>query len=109
MKTYDYDVAISVAGEDRSAAEKLIFELVSRKIRIFYDKMDESTLWGKDLVESLHEIFSKRAGFCLIFVSKYYLEKQWPKHEKRSALERALSDEAEYILPLQMDETRGCP
>lgn len=52
MKSYDYDVAISVAGEDRAAAEKLIFELVSRKIRIFYDKMDESALWGKDLVES---------------------------------------------------------
>ncbi len=44
---YPYDVAISFAGEDRIHAEALADALRRRKINVFYDKYEKTTLWGK--------------------------------------------------------------
>jgi hypothetical protein len=40
-----------------------------------------------------------------MFVSKHYAEKVWTRHERRSALTRALEDKREYILPARFDDT----
>lgn len=105
MSPYEYDIALSFAGEDRSHAEALAMALVSRKIRVFYDKFEEHTLWGKNLIEYLHEVYSKRARYCIILISKNYVKKEWTRHERRSALERALHQEREYLLPIRLDDT----
>ena len=105
MVRYEYDVAFSMAGEDRPKAERLLLRLLESNVRVFYDKLEEHELWGKDLAETLHEIFAKKARYCVMFVSKHYLEKRWPRHERRSAMERAIADNTEYILPLRIDDT----
>ncbi len=40
-----------------------------------------------------------------MFVSKEYAEKEWPRHERRSALARALRERREYVLPVRFDDT----
>ena len=57
-ETYQYDVGLSFAGEQRQYVEEVAANLKSRGIRIFYDDYEKETLWGKDLYEHLSEIFS---------------------------------------------------
>ena len=40
-----------------------------------------------------------------MFVSRSYAEKMWTRHERRSALARAVSQESAYILPVRLDST----
>jgi acyl carrier protein len=107
---YDYDIAISYAGEDRSVAEEISSQLSKNNVRVFYDRNDDiqASLWGKDLYSYFAELYSKRARYCLIVISSNYAKKVWTKHELRAAQERALKESAEgreYILPLRLDDT----
>jgi len=101
----DYDVAISFAGQDRDTAEQLASELSSRGLSVFYDRDQQANLWGKDLYQHLADVYSSRARFCLVLVSQHYLGRAWTKHELSSAQSRAFQQDAEYILPVRLDDT----
>lgn len=100
-----YDVAISFAGEDRLLAEKIASGLVTRGINVFYDKYEESNLWGKDLYVHLTQIYRDDSKYCLMLISKFYVTKQWTSHERKAAQARAFTENKEYILPLKLDDT----
>lgn len=102
---YKYDVALSFAGEDRSYVEKVAEILKESNIRVFYDKFEESNLWGKNLYTYLDDIYGKQALYTVIFCSQHYAKKLWPNHERESAQERAFKDNHEYILPARFDQT----
>jgi len=102
---YEYDVALSFAGEERAYVEKVAFILKTNKIKVFYDAFEEAKLWGKNLYEYLDEIYQRKAKYCIIFISKNYAEKLWTTHERKSAQERAFKDNEEYILPVRFDNT----
>ena len=104
-RTFQYDVCLSFAGEDREYVERVAAELIERGIRVFYDKHEEATLWGKDLYEHLDYIYRKAARFSVLFASRHYAAKVWPNHERRSMQERALLENEEYILPARFDST----
>jgi photosystem II stability/assembly factor-like uncharacterized protein len=104
-KAYEYDVALSFAGEDRRLAEELAHRLGHFGLRIFYDRDQQATLWGKDLYQHLQEIYRDKARFCVIFISASYVRKHWPRHELKQAQARALIESREYILPLRIDDT----
>jgi hypothetical protein len=74
-------------------------------VRVFYDDYEKATLWGKDLYQHLQKIYQDKAKYCVVFVSKYYLQKHWSKHELRHAQARSFKSEREYILPLRLDKT----
>lgn len=100
-----YDVLFSFAGEDRIYVEEVAAFLRSKDVRIFYDRYEEATLWGKDLAEYFDSIYRLSGQYCVIFISKHYADKMWTKHERRSALDRALKEHQEYILPVRFDST----
>lgn len=103
---YEYDVAISYASEDREYAEALADVLHSRGVNIFYDKYERAVLWGEDLYTKLSDIYLKKARYCIVFLSKHYVNKVWTKHELQSAQDRALQDQNAYILPIRLDNTK---
>jgi hypothetical protein len=104
--SFDYDVALSFAGEDRHYAVALAAKLTKKRIRVFYDAYEKAGLWGKNLSAHLGEVYSRRARFCVVFVSQKYVEKLWTTLEFRAALERALREKGrEYILPVRIDNT----
>jgi hypothetical protein len=103
---FDYDVALSFAEEDRAIACAIAKGLSSRNIRVFYDEFEESKLWGKNLYDHLADVYSKRAAFCLMIISRSYAQKAWTTHERRSAQARAFNEKREYILPLRLDDTQ---
>lgn len=102
---YQYDVAISFAGEDRQIAMQLVEKLEARGVSVFYDDNEQAHLWGKDLYEYLSDVYSKKAQFCLMLISEHYPLKPWTKVERRSALARAFRQPEEYILPVRLDDT----
>ena len=102
---YEYDVALSFAGEERDYVEKVAEFLSEYEVKFFYDDYDEIDLWGKDLYAHLDEIYRKKAKYCVMFLSQHYAAKAWPNHERASAQARALAQKEEYILPARFDDT----
>ena len=100
-----YDVLFSFAGEDRKYVEEAADYLRSNGVSVFYDRYEEVTLWGKDLAEHFDSIYRFSGQYCVIFISKHYADKMWTKHERRSALDRALKEHQEYLLPVRVDGT----
>jgi hypothetical protein len=104
-QSFEYDVCLSFAGEDREYVEAVAAGLRERGIRVFYDADEVAQLWEKDLYEHLHYVYHKAARYCVLFVSDAYGRKVWPTHERRSAQERAIGEDHEYILPARFDDT----
>lgn len=101
---YEYDIAISFAGEDRELAEGIASRLIEHDVRVFYDELERAELWGKDLYQHLHEIYFEKAQFCLLLVSQDYVGKAWPEHELKAIQARDFSEDREYVLPVRIDD-----
>lgn len=102
---FEYDVCLSFAGEERPYVEMVARVLQDRGARVFYDRDEVQTLWGKDLVEHFDHIYRSASRYCVMFISEAYASKAWTRHERRSALARALVEENEYVLPARFDDT----
>lgn len=100
-----YEVALSFAGEQRGYVEEVALALQSRGIGVFYDEFEKTALWGRDLVEELQRIYERDSGKVVIFISKAWVEKAWPRHERRATLSRAVQESGEYVLPVRFDDT----
>ncbi|QFY76126.1 hypothetical protein CEQ83_26560 (plasmid) [Priestia megaterium] len=105
MKAWEYDVVLSFAGEDRKYVYEIADTLKSSGIKVFYDKYEVVSLWGKDLYSHLDDIYRNKSMYCVMFLSKNYKKKVWTNHERESAQARAFEEKAEYILPIRLDET----
>ena len=100
-----YEVALSFAGEQRKYVEEVARALQSRGIAVFYDGFEKISLWGRHLPEELQTVYERKSGLVVIFVSKEWVDKAWPRHERRSALSRAIQEKGEYVLPVRFDDT----
>lgn len=106
----EYDVVFSFAGVQREYVEKVRNELSKYKVSVFYDNDSIVDLWGKNLYLYLAEMYSQKARYCVIFISKEYQEHPWTIHEFQFASERVFDsygkqDMPEYILPVIFDDT----
>ena len=99
---FEYDVALSFAGENRPIVEEFADRLKAKNITVFYDEYVAADMWGRDLVDHLVNIYSRKARYCVMFISQYYPLKKWTGVERRAAQERAFRDSNEYILPLRV-------
>jgi len=104
-KSFDYDVVISFAGENRNTVDPIATLAKEAGLSVFYDKFEEANLWGKNLYTHLSEVYNKKGKYCIIFISKEYKEKVWTTKEREAAQARALKETMEYILPIRLDDT----
>ena len=100
-----FDIALSFAGEDRAYVEKVAAWLLKMGYKVFYDKYETVTLWGKNLYESLIEAYQKKARYTVMFCSKYYAKKIWTNVERQAAQAKAYKSCKDYILPARFDKT----
>lgn len=100
-----YDVACSFAGENRPYVHRVAELLRKVGIDVFYDEFEKARLWGKNLIDYLADIYQHRSRFVVMFISKHYVEKAFPTHERQQAQARALVVKDEYILPARFDDT----
>jgi hypothetical protein len=104
-----YHVALSFAGEDREYVERVATRLTHFGVKVFYDKFEETKLWGKDLYIYLSDVYQNQAIYTVMFISEAYNKKLWTNHERTSAQARAFSESKEYILPAFFDEAVEVP
>ena len=105
-KSFDFDVCLSFAGEQREYVESVAKYLKESGIEVIYDDFERVELWGKDLYQYLSSVYSEKCRFCVIFASKEFASKVWATHELANAQARALQEQSEeYILPARFDGT----
>ncbi len=100
-----YHVALSFAGEDREYVEAVAKVLRREGVRVFYDKFEDVSLWGKNLYEHLSDIYQNQAMYTVMFISKAYRDKLWGNLERKAAQARAFTENEEYILPAVFDKS----
>ena len=99
-------MALSFASAQRSYVEQVAHVLQARGVRCFYDADEQIDLWGKYLAEELPAIYSERAATVVVFVSAEYADRDWTRLERRAALNRAVRERGEYVLPARFDDTQ---
>ena len=104
-RNFEYDVALSFAGEQRPYVLQVAQGLRTHGVRVFYDDYEKDNLWGKDLYAHLTEVYQHKCRYCVVFVSKEYAAEVWPTAEFKSAQARAIKEKGEYILPARFDNT----
>src|SRR5438132_13166059 len=87
---YQYEAALSFAGEDRVFAEAVATSFHQEGIQIFYDNFYTSELWGEDLSVKLREIYYVESRYCIMILSDHYLQKMWTSFERQQAIERLI-------------------
>ena len=65
---FDYDVALSFAGEDREYVDCVATALKAFGVNVFYDRFEEASLWGKNLYTHLSEVYTQRARYTVMFI-----------------------------------------
>lgn len=104
---FEYDFALSFAGEDREIVEELVLYLKKLNVKVFYDYFYKSELFGKDLLDHFKTIYgSNTSKFVVVFISKHYKLKDWTNIEFEIALDEAKRRRKEYILPIKLDDTK---
>jgi hypothetical protein len=99
-----YDVALSYASEQREYVEQVFFFITSKGLTAYYDQAHASKMWGRDLAEYLEQVFLHRSKWCIMFISKEYAAKMWPKFERQTIIARQV-ESGEYVLPVRFDKT----
>ncbi|MBF0134663.1 MAG: toll/interleukin-1 receptor domain-containing protein [Magnetococcales bacterium] len=102
-----YDVAISYASEDRDFVDKVANNLSSKGLKVYYDVFEKIAVrnWGRRLQEIIYKTYKTDSDFVVVFVSKKYVEKKWPKYELRSSLEGMLERNVDHLLLAKFDDT----
>ena len=102
---YEYDVALSFAGEDRDVVEEIAMELKNNNISVFYDKFQKANLWGKELSQHFKKTYGANTRFVIVFISEHYALKDWTDFEFSIARQEAKTRKREFILPIRIDNT----
>lgn len=102
--SHKYDLAISFAGEQRDLARRFALRLDASGYSIFYDEFQQAELWAKDLSIVLANVYSREARYCLVVLSREYVEKPWTNQERRSAIENFIHRNSNYILCLKVHD-----
>ena len=89
LQSFEYDIALSFAGEDQNYVSRMAEILRSLNVHVCYDEFQSVDMWGKDLYVYLDEIYRKKACYCILFLSRHYATKAWTNHERKSAQARA--------------------
>ena len=102
---YEYDVALSFAGEHRDYVKKVAENLKSMGIKVFYDEDKIVDNWGQSGIEVFSNVYSHQSRYVVMFTSKEYVEKFWTKIELSAALNRMFKANEVCILPVRLDNT----
>ncbi len=101
-----FDVALSFAGANRPVVREVSALLQDRGVTSFFDELHRVDLWGKDLYDTLARIYSNRARYVVMFISKHYVESSlWTDHERKAAQGTALRIAEPFILPVRLDDS----
>lgn len=105
MTSYAYEVALSFAGEQRDYVRAVNESLKALDVKTFYDDDHAVDLWGKNHTEELPRIYAEDSHLVLMFISEHYVDKRWPRHERRAILTEMTQRGTPYLLPVRFDDS----
>ena len=100
-----FDLGLSYAGEQRAFVDEVAHALRSSGLSVFYDAFLDEALLGRNLIDRLHDIFTNRCRYVVMFISEQYVQKDWPTLERRAAQAKAFESRTDYLLPIRFDDT----
>jgi hypothetical protein len=101
-KDYEFDIAISFAGENREIARILTDQLQTLDCSVFYDRLFEANFLGSAWRKQFEDIFRNRSRLVVCILDKNHSEKIWPTFERECFSPRVI-DRA--VIPVFLDET----
>lgn len=99
---YDWDFAISFAGENRELAKTIADLLEVLDCNVFYDQYYEANYLGTAWSTQFKEIFGSKSRYIICLLDKHHEEKIWPTFE-RDCFKPRVGDGA--VIPVYLDET----
>ena len=102
---FEFDFALSFAGQDRPVAAQLALQLQLGGATVFYDHYYRSRLLGRKLHREIRLLYGSRSRFVVPLVSSHYLARYFPVAELVAAKLEEDSRESEFILPIRLDDT----
>ena len=99
---FDFDFAISFAGENRTIARLIFDQLVTLDCSVFYDERYEANYLGKTWHKQFMEIFGNQSRFVVCLLDKHHRDKIWPTFERECF---SLRVEEAAVIPIYLDET----
>jgi hypothetical protein len=101
-KEYEYEIALSFAGENRELAKHLAEQLEILDARVFYDEYFEANFLGKAWSSEFKRIFSDASRLVVCLLDKCHLNKIWPTFEREYFTPRVVE---ESVIPIYLDDT----
>lgn len=100
---FEYDFAISFAGENRVLAKNIADLLSILDCTVFYDEYFEANFLGTAWSKQFKEIFSEKSRLVICLLDKFHEEKIWPTFERECFIPR-ISDAS--VIPIYLDDTK---
>lgn len=100
---FKYDVAISVAEEDKAVADQVAAALKQRGVKYYYYKEWAAKSWGEYIINLSTDAYGRHARYVLMITSAAYVRKYWSTIERQIAL--ANPSHVNHILQLKLDNT----
>ncbi|ACU59057.1 SUMF1/EgtB/PvdO family nonheme iron enzyme [Chitinophaga pinensis] len=104
IRLFKYDIAISVAEEDKHVADQIAAALKKLGIRYYYYAENEIGSWGSHIIDLTIDAYGRQARFVLMITSATFVNKYWSGLEKLIALAKTRMGEP-HILQLRLDNT----
>lgn len=101
-RDFDFDFAISFAGENRTLARSIKTQLEMLDFSVFFDELFEANYLGQAWHKTFMEIFSEKSRFVICLLDKFHLEKIWPTFERECFVPRV--PEA-AVIPIYLDKS----
>lgn len=99
---FDFDFALSFAGENRTLARTIANQLEMLDCAVFFDELFEANYLGKTWHKRFMEAFGEQARFVVCLLDKFHLEKIWPTFERECFIPR-VADGA--VIPIYLDDS----
>ncbi|HZL16108.1 MAG TPA: TIR domain-containing protein [Polyangia bacterium] len=101
-RDYEYDFAISFAGENRDLAREVARQLTVMDCHVFCDENFEANFLGGAWSKEFERIFGRESRLVVCILDRHYQEKIWPTFERECFLPRVPAGE---VIPIFLDGT----
>ena len=105
VNRYQYDVALSYAGENEKFVRDVYRHLRAENLKVFFAPLRAGALWGKDERE-FQAVYGPASRFVMPFISQHYATKEWPRLEFRAARKEARKRTGDFLLPVRLDSAK---
>jgi hypothetical protein len=97
---YDYDIAVSFSGRQRSYVYETVLAARQLGLRVFYDEDISGDWWGRNVLVEMRRVYRTGTRFVVPFISEEYLASSFGMDELCFAMSTALRRPEPYILPV---------